>query len=389
MATPVERPAGILISEEDRPPSITGSQTHSRSRAASVTSGRSGTQRPPLHERLSKSNWTDKTTPSRLPTSTPIPTYAAQATPGSKAPPWSEFEDEGGPQTGATQTEVGSAPSGHLQANYAIPYSLGIPSHTTGPSTVPSREATFPSFRTLPQNPLYTAPPQTNVVNGHILPLHGIQRNEHLFPTQDVHRIVADELATYDHSIQLTVKTELRRHLTHYVDVWQIQVLQDEFTRLRTLVVDLRQELNRPKEVHRRHAPVRRGVPHSDREKIPSGINSEEDEYRQELAETDLRNRTRLRRHVRPRPQRTSAVSGLLELEPSYPRFTDILLYRRYRLANQDGRFGPDVSRNIGICSRRLEHAMGRHTFNGSNHVACLRFMSVFKKQLGNEALPE
>lgn len=134
----------------------------------------------------------------------------------------------------------------------------------------------------------------------------------------------------------------------------QIQVLQDELTRLRTLVVDFRKELNRPEEYHRCHVPAPRGNPHSDRAEIPCGINSDKEEYQQELAEPKLRNSTRSRRHMRPRPQKTSAVIALFELEPSNPRLTEIISYRRYRLENQDLRFGPDVLRNIGIWSHRL-----------------------------------
>lgn len=79
---------------------------------------------------------------------------------------------------------------------------------------------------------------------------------------------------------------------------------------------------------------------------------------------------------------------GLRELEPSDPCFTEVLSYRRYRLLRRNVQPGLEVCRNIGVWTRRLEYVMGKHTFNGTKPVACLRFLSVFKTQLDN-GVPE
>lgn len=49
----------------------------------------------------------------------------------------------------------------------------------------------------------------------------------------------------------------------------------------------------------------------------------------------------------------------------------------------------PELSRNIGVLTRRMEDVMGKHVFSGKKHIACLRFLSVFKTQLDNEGVPK
>eukprot|EP00171_Calliarthron_tuberculosum_P006027 IDg6027t1 len=63
---------------------------------------------------------------------------------------------------------------------------------------------------------------------------------------------------------------------------------------------------------------------------------------------------------------------SIQEVEPSDPRFRNVLSYRRYRLLNQSSRMGPEVSRIIGVWTRLLEYVMGKHVFNGTKPVACL-----------------
>lgn len=84
-----------------------------------------------------------------------------------------------------------------------------------------------------------------------------------------------------------------------------------------------------------------------------------------------------------------NSYPGLQESEPSDLRFGKVLSYRRYQLLNRSARMGPQISRNIGVWTRRLEYVMDKHVFNRNKPVACIRFLSVFKTQLDNEGIPE
>lgn len=81
--------------------------------------------------------------------------------------------------------------------------------------------------------------------------------------------------------------------------------------------------------------------------------------------------------------------SRLCELIPSDMRFQRLVSYRRYRLRNRDQVFGPAVSRNIGIWTRRLQQVMDKHALSGTRPVSCLRLLSAFKKALDDEDIPE
>lgn len=129
------------------------------------------------------------------------------------------------------------------------------------------------------------------------------------------------------------------------------------------------------------------GKPPSDRGIIPPPFNSDDKEPH------DFKPRPRTHRsncgEYRRNSFSTGAAHGLLDLELNDPRLTQVLSYIRYRLAKNDGHFGPEVSRNIGLWTRQIEYVMGKHTFNGANPVACLQFLSIFGKQIDNEGVPE
>ncbi len=41
-----------------------------------------------------------------------------------------------------------------------------------------------------------------------------------------------------------------------------------------------------------------------------------------------------------------------------------------------------DVTRNIGVNNRRLDHVMKKYVVDGKVPISCLRFLSVFKRQM-------
>ena len=85
----------------------------------------------------------------------------------------------------------------------------------------------------------------------------------------------------------------------------------------------------------------------------------------------------RLAQRHRRRQHRADIRDDLPEQEPSDPRFTNLVSWRRYRLHDRDPSVGPEVSRNVGLWTRRLKSSMEKHTFDGSKPVACLRFLSA------------
>lgn len=88
-----------------------------------------------------------------------------------------------------------------------------------------------------------------------------------------------DEIPSYDYRVQMIFNTELRKHLTNYADLQQIQVLKEEITRLRSIVWDLRRERNNFGQALNHYAPTRLGKPESDRSIIPLSIDSDDYEY--------------------------------------------------------------------------------------------------------------
>lgn len=47
------------------------------------------------------------------------------------------------------------------------------------------------------------------------------------------------------------------------------------------------------------------------------------------------------------------------------------------------------MTRNIGINTRRFQHTMQKYIFDDKNPIECLRFLSVFKKQLDDNGIAE
>ncbi len=50
---------------------------------------------------------------------------------------------------------------------------------------------------------------------------------------------------------------------------------------------------------------------------------------------------------------------------------------------------GKDVTRNIGVNTRRLDHVMKKYVFDGKVPIGCLRFSSVFQRQLDANNIAE
>eukprot|EP00171_Calliarthron_tuberculosum_P004418 IDg4418t1 len=361
MSTPID--LGPALSDEDEPSAQIGIQTRSRSRAASAASSRSGAARPPLHERLSKSNWKGKSKTSRPGTSE---AHAVAMTPGSEATPWSDLDDEDTPRTVQEPQDV--APT---MVPRAVPRMVhDLPHHTQRP--IPIRAATFPTFREAQLDPSFM--PQIPLTHP-----HASETGNRMVAPWNIPQLVEAAFASHEHRITSKVNQRLAQYATRD----EVASLQEEIERLSVLVDTLgRQRMDRSP--HERARREYRPNSASERPQSPVG-NVSDDDY---VEDRKTLRRRAPRHEYRPR-DRNNTSYGLRELEPSDPRFSEILSYRRYRLSNQDDHFGPEVSRNIGVWVRRLEHVMGKYTFNGSKPVACLRFLSVFKRQLDNEGIPE
>lgn len=200
-------------------------------------------------------------------------------------------------------------------------------------------------------------------------------------------QMITEELAARDavllKQVQQTSAAEIQHRLSDYVRQDEMALVKEELHRLRSLAADLAQEVRRGRQVPSRpHETKREKQPthDSDAESMSSVEDAEAHFEPPRLPSLQARSKSKWKGPRHP---------GLIELEPSDPRFRDVLLYRRYRLLQRNVRMGPEVSRNIGIWTRRLEYVMGKHVFSGTNPVACLKFLSVFKTQLDNEGVPE
>lgn len=178
---------------------------------------------------------------------------------------------------------------------------------------------------------------------------------------------------------------EVSQRLAQYETRDEVTELQRNIDRLSVLVATLGR--------HRVDRSTRKYSQREYRRKSPSErelnlLGNESDDGNSDDRNQSRLSTTRLQIQTRARNRRNT-IHGLRELEPSDPRFSEMLLYRCYRLFNKDGHFGPEVSRNSGVWVRRIEHVMSKYTFNGAKPVACLRFLSAFKKQLDNEGIHE
>lgn len=81
--------------------------------------------------------------------------------------------------------------------------------------------------------------------------------------------------------------------------------------------------------------------------------------------------------------------SGLRELDPQNPIFKSALSYRRYRLQNTDPDRSYRVKKLMHKRQKRLRPVKDKYTFDGSNSIAILRFVSVFKSQLDQDHIGE
>lgn len=190
-------------------------------------------------------------------------------------------------------------------------------------------------------------------------------------------QIVEEELLSLESQSRRNTQGLVQRALLEYARQDKLTELRQEVARLGNIIASNQAQTTRPARdalwQTNRFRPI---------DALPVeewGSPSEE----QEFEDTPRPVQTETRRRVGP------PAPGLRELVPSDPRFTNIVSYRRYRLHNRSQSTGPEVSRNVGVWTRRLLPSMEKHAFSGENPVACLRFLTAFKHQLDCEGIPE
>eukprot|EP00171_Calliarthron_tuberculosum_P022920 IDg22920t1 len=87
--------------------------------------------------------------------------------------------------------------------------------------------------------------------------------------------------------------------------------------------------------------------------------------------------------------RRLPGTARIAEIIPSDPRFSDLVSWRRYRLNDRNSDTRPDISQNVGLWTHRLMSVMDKHMFNGKKPVACLRFLTAYKRALDEEGISE
>eukprot|EP00171_Calliarthron_tuberculosum_P009684 IDg9684t1 len=158
--------------------------------------------------------------------------------------------------------------------------------------------------------------------------------------SQGLNHFIAAQFVAHEHRRTQIVTGEANHRCAQYATHDEVTNLQEEIDRLSILVANLgRKRRDRPahgysSSEYRRDA---RTLPTSERELSPLG-NVSDDEYPEDRQPL----RCSAPRHEYRSRDRNSTAYGLHELERSDPRFSDILSYRRYRLADQDYHFGPE-----------------------------------------------
>lgn len=202
---------------------------------------------------------------------------------------------------------------------------------------------------------------------------------------QELEQLIAAQFSAHAAIAQKVSAADIHQGHALYAKLDEVHDIQEEISRLRGLVTSLFTEIyagdSDYKVRHHHRRPVK---PPSDRAASLMGISTdEEDDNRTATIHTG-------RPHTRQRNRAEAGyVRGLEKLEPSDPKLTGMLSYRRHRLVNQDARLVSNVSIKIGVWTRRLDYVIGKQTFNSAKSVACLRFLSMFTKQLSNEGIPE
>lgn len=265
MSTPTEGARETPRVDESCRESATGPQTRARSRAASATSGRSGTQRPPLLEQVSKSNWMGRTNLDQQEYSKELDATAAatlaSVTQRSEGTPWSDLdEDEGLRKDDIHAIQSITLVPGSIQdhnlvrrnhkqeraaANHMHAPGLYMEHGTPQPKAGPARASTFPSFQVTPQGlePFEVAISQPFGA-GIKVPTSGVQRETRNL-REEVKSLVATEFALHEYRIQMFMVSQIFQLLSQFATIEQVQTLQQELLRLRTLVVDLSEYINK------------------------------------------------------------------------------------------------------------------------------------------------
>jgi len=95
------------------------------------------------------------------------------------------------------------------------------------------------------------------------------------------------------------------------------------------------------------------------------------------------------RRTSQPRVKLGPRAEGLTEIIPDDPRFIPVLNYRRYRLVNTDPRQDADITAEVGLHVRRLDHSLKTRKFTGLKPVGVISFLDHFKRECDMNRISE
>ena len=233
----------------------------------------------------------------------------------------------------------------------------------------------------------------TEIVTDKVDAIFGRWTQEMASRTASQGQMYAEMLKEELEATRQRMKLEIKRQLRAYAPLEELETLKAEVASLRAAVSALVPPSGQPSSAA--YPP-----PSQARDDASDFLKLAPDEYWASDIENDhidRQERPKMARSHRPTTvtplttHRTTGprAPGLQEMVTSDPRYKELVSYRRYRLLDTSPYAGPEVTRNIGQWTRRLQPTMAKHIFDGTIPVACLRFLSAFKRALDDNGLSE